>query len=414
VLVELGILIILLALSAFFSGSETALFSLNMVDVKKLVNQGKKNAELLNKMKSKPQKLLITILVGNNLVNIAAASVATYIAIKAFGSTGIGIATGVMTLFVLIFGEITPKSISYNKAEKISLAIAKPIYLFYILFSPIVWMIEKVTNTILKVFGAHIYERRVTEEEIKTIIEMGTEAGVIEKDEREMIHNIFEFGDTDAEKIMTPRSEMVSLDAKTKLIKALEVMIKTGFSRIPVYEGNENNIIGIIYIKDLLKHIKRKRFDKRIKDMVKPVLFVPETKNLDELLNELREKGMHMAIVVDDRGEVKGLITLEDLLEEIVGEIYDEGEKQKRNIRKVDEKTIIAEPYATLKEINKALGLRLKDEKFSTIAGFIINRLGRIPRKGEKLKVKKVEIKIEDASERKIKKIKIKKCADLA
>ena len=326
-----------------------------------------------------------------------------------FGSTGIGIATGLLTLFVLIFGEITPKSISYNKAEKMSLTVAKPVYFFYVIFFPIVWVVEKITNVILRLFGAQVYERKVTEEEINTILEMGTEAGIIEKDEKEMIHNIFEFGDTTVGKIMTPSSDMVTLDARTKLIDTLELMIKTGFSRIPVYKGKKSNIIGIIYIKDMLNEIKKKHFDKRVEELVKPAIFVPETKNLDDLMSKMLEKGMHMAIVVDDVGSIQGLITLEDLLEEIVGEIYDEVEKKRGNIRFVDDKTIIAEPNATLKEINKALNLRLKDEHFSTIAGYIINNIGRIPKKNEKIKLKKAMIKIEDADERKIKKIRIKR-----
>ncbi|MCD6590484.1 MAG: HlyC/CorC family transporter [Candidatus Aenigmarchaeota archaeon] len=396
-LVETVVLVILILLSALFSGSEIALFSLSDIKVKKLIRQRKRGAKTLKKIKENPHKLLITILIGNNLVNISAASFATIVFTNMFGSLGIGLATGIMTFFILVFGEIFPKSFCYQNAERMSLFFATPLYILMKLLYPVVIFIEKLSLILLDLFERRKKERKISEDEIKAALSMGVEAGIIERDEEEMIHNIFEFGDTTVSEVMTPRKDIIAVRYDAKLMEALPEIIKSKYSRIPIYKGGLDNIIGILHVKDVLKYLKKGQHDIHVSTISSPVMFIPENKNLDLLLDEFRESGTHIAIVKDRKGKVKGLVTLEDLLEEIVGEIYDESDISKTNIRILDKRTMMVKPDTSLEDVEKLTGLKYKGG-LKTIGELITKLLGKPAKKGDIIRLKNFKLVVKDAN----------------
>jgi len=360
-------------------------------------------------LKEEPHKLLVTILIGNNLVNIAAAALATVIFTDIFGSTGLGLATGIMTFLILVFGEITPKSFCHQNAERVSLVISGPLYVLTKILYPVVVFIEYLSLGILKIFGGRKKRPEITEEEIRTALSMGAELGVIEKDEEKMIHNIFEFGDTRVSGVMVPRKKVVAIRSDMRISDVLTKILESRYSRIPVYKNSFDNIIGIVHIKEILKHVKRKQFDMEIEKLVTPAMFVGKDKRLALLLDDFRETGTHLAIVTDNKGNVKGLVTLEDLLEEIVGEIYDESDIRKTKLRLLDEKSIIVEAETPLSDITKVMGIEFKQRDLKTIADLIVNKLGRFPKKGDKIRMKNFRIIVKDADKERIKRIKIVK-----
>lgn len=408
---EIIILTILIILSGTFSGIETAIFSLSDIKVRNLVKQGKKGAKTLKKLKENPHKLLITILVGNNLVNVGASALATVTVTKYLGPSSVGmslgIATGLMTFILLVFGEITPKAFAHQNAEKISLFFAKPINILTKFQSPAIWFLEKITGFIIRIIGGEPQKGIITVEELRTTITVGAEEGIIKKDEEEMIHKVFDFGSTSVREIMIPRTDMFCLKADTKIKDVLKVIPENRYTRIPVYKDYPDNIIGILYVKDIIKHIGKKD-ETHIEKILRPTFIVPETKNLNLLLKEFRKKRTHMAIVVDESGGIAGLVTLEDILEEIVGEIYDETDARETLIKPTKDKSFEVEGKTEIDEINKILKLELHEEHYNTIAGYIIHKLGRIPKKGEKLRLDKMNITILDADDQKINKLEIK------
>lgn len=384
VIIETTILIILLALSAFFSASETALFSIGEIRIRRMIKEGRRGARTLQKIKSEPGMLLTTILIGNNIVNISATAIATVLAIRIFGDVGTGIAVGVLTVLILVFGEIFPKSIAYNHATRISLLVSKPLRILMIVLWPISKMFSKANEKLTKPT-----DKGVTEEDVKIALTMGEEAGEIEKDEKIMIHNVFDFTDTNVSQIMTPRDEIIDIKAASTIKDAIDMMVREGASRLPVYEKERDNIIGLVYIKDMMKHIENSTLNKNLKEDIKPVLFVPETQKLDDLLFNLRRKKIYMAIVVDESGNVQGLVTIEDLVEEIVGEIYDESDNSEgTEIKKVKRNTFIAEGKAKIIDIRKRYGIKLTDTDVNTVAGFITEQLERLPKENEVIEAK--------------------------
>lgn len=399
-------LIILIILSAFFSGSETALMSINIAKVRSLVKQKKKGSASLFRLKQNPHKLLIIILLGNNLVNIGAASIATVVFTELFGSSGVGIATGIMTFLILVFGEITPKTFAAQNAERLSLLIARPIEILGFILSPFVKFFELISKLMSKILGSK-EEKQLSEEELKTIVTMGREEGILNREAAEMMHNILEFEGTKVEEVMTPKTEVAFINSNAKLSNIIDYVTKTPFSRYPVYEKTEDKIIGILDVDDVLKYIKKKKLDVKVKSIVRDVSFVPETKEIDDLLIEFQRKEVPMAIVVDEYGDVVGLVTMEDILEEIVGDIFDKSLRREVYIKPVDEKVIRADAKITVEQIEKTFGIGLKEKHFNTIAGFIEHKLGRIPEKGEKIDLGKVRIIIEKATKQKIEKVKI-------
>ncbi len=408
---ELLALIALLFLSAFFSGSEIALFSSNKIRIRKLMEEGNKSAEVVNWLLEHPNRLLATILVGNNIVNISATVLATSLAINLFGSTGLGIATGAMTFLILVFGEITPKGFAAKNAERIALIVARPMYLLVNLLFPLVRFLTMLTNFMIKAIGGEPKEVSpfITEEEIKMLVEMGEEEGVIEREEKEMINSVFEFGDKNAREVMIPRISMDAIDVNSTLEEALKAALKTRHSRLPVYEGSMDNIVGMLHSKDLLHYIRERRYESTVREILRPVHYVPENKRLDDLLKEFQKTKTHMAIVVDEYGGTAGLVTLEDILEEIVGEILDEYDAVETNIQVLDERTALVEAKTSVGEVNEALSINLPEDEFDTLGGLVFNRFGKVPAPGDKVEIDGITLLVEKMRGRQIAKVKIVK-----
>jgi CBS domain containing-hemolysin-like protein len=401
---QLLALILLVFLSGFFSGSETALVSVNRIRLKKLAEEGKAEAAMVEKLLDQPNKLLATILVGNNLVNIAAASIATSMAISYFGSRGVGIATGIMTFLILVFGEVTPKSYAIQNAEKISLRIVRPMNFLVSVLYPLVRLLIALTKPVItRLSGEMHLTPYITEEEIKMLVEVGEREGVIEKGEKEMIHGVFKFGDMEAKEVMVPRIDMECLNINDTLQKAIDNVINTGHSRFPVYEKNIDNIVGVLNSKDLFG----KPLEESIRDLVRPAYYIPESKKLDEILREMQERKTQIAIVVDEYGGTLGLVTLEDILEEIVGEIMDEYDIEEPEVQIVDEGVAIVDAKADIEDLNEALGIDLPAEDFETVGGLIFNVLGRIPKPGDQVKINGNTMVVETMRGRRIAKIRV-------
>jgi len=402
---QLTILAVLLVFSGLFSGVETALMSINQIKVKSLVKQRRKGAAVLYRLKQKPHKLIITLLIGNNIVNIGAASLATVIATDLFGSSGVGIATGVMTFLVLIFGEITPKTFASQNSEKVSLIAARPIEILSILLAPFVWFFEKISNIMLKILGSGEGES-LSEAELETIVTMGRKEGLLEKEAADMMHNVLKFGGTTVKEIMTPKIDMIIIDGNKKLSEVLDLIVKTPYSRYPV-SIKENKIKGILDIDDVLKQVRNKKLGKKVKDILRPILFVPESKEIDDLLTEFEGKEVPMAVVVDEYGAIEGLVTVEDILEEIVGDIFDKSKPKNLYSKTTEDDVIKVNAKAPIDELNKALRLGIKPGQFNTIAGYIQDRLQRIPHSGEKIKLRNAVIEVGEVTKQGIKTVKI-------
>ena len=386
IILNIMLLVILIMLSAFFSGVEIAFFSLSNIRIRHLVDKKVKGAQTLQKLKSDPHRLLITILTGNNLVNITASAIATVMAVDYFGSKGAGIAVGVMAFLILVFGEITPKSFATIHAERIALLLAKPVDVMEKIFLPITFFLDRFIKMFTRAIGSKEYGiRRISEDELRSIINISHEAGSIGKEEKEMIHRIFEFDDIEVKEIMVHRTDMIRLDSSTSMPALIDFLKKSRFTRIPVFEGRIDRIMGVLYVKDLLPYIDRLNSNVSLKDIIKPVMFVPLKKKIDSLLREFQRKKQHMAIVVDEHGGVAGLVTMEDILEEIVGEIYDENEVRKEPVKIIDEKIAIVDSETTLKQLNKELKLGFHKAKNKTIGAFVLEKLGRIPKEGDKI-----------------------------
>ncbi len=407
--VYLILLIVLLMLSAFFSASEIAIFSSNKIRLKKYAEDGNKNAILIEQMLQNPDGVLNTILIVNNAVNLGVAAIATAIAIDFFGNIGIGIATGIATLFILTFGEIVPKSYAAKNADQVALAVAKPMNFLIRLLCPIVLIFNALTSSLIKALGGEPTKPmpRITQEDLKILLKLGEQEGVVEKREKKMINGVFEFGEKTAKEVMLPRIDMDCIEVNSTLEEALKVLLKNRRSRLPVYDGTIDNIVGILNLKDLLHLIKEKRYGTPIKEIIRPPYFIPESKKLRDLLKEFQQNRIQMAIVVDEYGGTAGLITLEDVLEEIVGEILDEYDSLETNIQMVSEKIAIVDAKINIDEVNEALGVDLPSGEYETIGGLIFDRLGKIPSPGEKIEVDGKVLIVESMRGRRISKVKI-------
>ncbi len=327
-IVKFVVLFVLLLLSGFFSGSETALIGIGRIKARSLLKRGVKGAETVQKLVNEPGALLTTVLIGNNIVNIAASAIATSIAMDYFGGYGVGIAIGVMTFLILTFCEIIPKTFAVHHAERISIVVSKPLEILTFLLRPVIKISSMLTNAFEKISGLKIQQRMLlSEEEVKTMLDIGEEDGAIEEDEKEMMVGVLKLDYTEVKSVMTPKENMVCLEANQSVDSAVELIKRHGYSRIPVFEGTKDNVVGILYAKDLL--IKANKRNISLKELMKTPYFVQETKRVDDLLKEFRKGKFHIAIAVDEGGRTKGLVSLEDLLEEIVGSIYDEYDVRK-------------------------------------------------------------------------------------
>ncbi|MBE6022033.1 MAG: HlyC/CorC family transporter [Cellulosilyticum sp.] len=410
--VQIVCLALLLLASGFFSASETALMTLSKLDIRYMIEQNIKGAEKLDKLLEDPNKLLGSILVGNNLVNIMASSLATMIAISLSGGSssgiGVGIATGVMTLLVLIFGEITPKSLATQNAQKIALFVATPISIIVKVFSPVVTILMLITNTLVKVLGGNPDKGKpfITADELKTIVNVSHEEGVIETEEKDMINNVFDFGQSCAKDIMIPRTDMIAIALEASYKDIIELYKREQFSRMPVYEDSLDHIIGILHIKDLiLNDINEACF--KTSDYLRDAYFVHEFKNNDELFKEMRSQKIGIAIVLDEYGGTAGLVSMEDLIEEIVGDIDDEYDQVAEDVVKIKEGEYVVDGSSRIPDINGELNLNIISEDFDSIGGFVIGLFDRFPDTGEEINFNEVTFKIEETVNNRINRLRI-------
>ena len=380
--VDIIILSFLLCFSAFFSAAETAFFSISRTQARHLAKDNQKPFVLIHQLKETPHRLLTTLLIGNNVANIGASALATSVALKAFPDYALGLATGIMTLMILVFGEVFPKSMATRNNVAIARLTVYPVYWFSILFFPFSTFLNFIPLLTGKVQKTSI----VTEEELMTIVEVVEEEGEIKEEERELIHNIFEFDDTDASEIMTPRADMFVVEAGQPL--DLQAVASSGFTRIPVIEADIDHVIGIVNIKDIFVHQSVPCQPVDIRNIMRPPYFIPENKKLDSLLRQFKKRKNHIAIVVDEHGGISGLITLEDVLEELVGEISDETDLEEPRIIKVQNNEWIVPGKSDIDEVNELIPMEIPDTKeFDTFSGYVLNQTGRIPKMNEEIPI---------------------------
>lgn len=404
--VQIIVLACLLVMSAFFSSVETALMSVSNIKVRSLVRQKKKGSEALQRLKSNPERLLITILVGNNVVNIGSAALATSITTEMFGDIGVGIATGAMTLLILVFGEITPKSYAAQNSVKMSLAVARPIEILSKILLPVVRVFEGLTNAMMRLFGSRKAES-LTEEELKTIVSMGAEQGLIKKQVAGMMESLIEFEKTQATEIMTPKTEMEILDGDKSIGDVLNFVVRTPYSRYPVYKGERDKIVGIADVDQILAVVKSGNLKRKVSAISTKPRFVPESKEIISILADFEKWKTPIAIVVDEYGHVMGLVTMDDVLEEIVGDIFDKSKKVHSYVKVVGPKEFIVDGRLSMEILDDYVDLNIDEKGFDTIAGLVLKKLGRIPEKGEAIRFEKFNIKVESASEKHIRKVRI-------
>lgn len=406
---RLIILFILLLLSAFFSSAETAFMALNKLRIRSNADEGSKKAKLVLSLIDDPSKLLSTVLVGNNVVNLAASALTTTIMLDLFGNKAVGLATGVLTLLILIFGEITPKTLATRKAEQIAYFYAPFINLLLIVLTPVTFIVNKLAHLVLLLFGVdpNKKENSVTEDELLTMVDVSSEEGVLEEDEKEMINNVVDFGDTVAKDVMVPSIKMVCVPSDISYDELVAIFRREKYSRMPVYDDNKDNIIGIVWAKDLLvNYDENKPFD--VHSYLREAYFTYEFKKTRELMSDMREEYKSIAIVLDEYGATAGLITIEDLLEEIVGEIRDEDDTDETDqITKITDTDYEVKGDTNLDDIGDLLDINIDTEDYDSIAGHVIHLLGHIPEKGESVTEDQVTYTVTEISKNRIDKLKI-------
>lgn len=407
---QIVVLVILIALSGFFSSSETALTTVSKIKIRTMANEGDARAKMVQKVIGNTQKMLSAILIGNNVVNISASSIATVLFVDLFGSSGAGIATGIMTLLVLIFGEITPKNMASRQALKLSLRVAGIIYAITVVLTPVIFVVNHICGFILKLTGADKDDKKakMTEAEFRTIVDVGNESGAIENEEKDYINNLFDFSDTEVKELMIPRIDVTMINVNWSYAKVRSVFMKEMYTRIPVYDGDSDHVIGILNMKDLLKKKDDEQFS--LKSYLREPFFTYEFKNADELFNQMRKKRIHMAIVLDEFGSVSGIVTLEDLLEELVGDIQDEyDEREEKELTEDGPGEYTALGSMNLDDLSDELGLKLESEDYDTIGGYLLGLFDHLPRKGESYVSKDgVIFTASEVRHRRIEKVKIK------
>ena len=403
------LVVFFLICSAFFSGAETAFLSLSKLRVKQLVKDKPNIGKGIEKILKEPDQLIGTLLVGNNIVNIAATAVATAIAISLFGKQGVFIVTVCMTILLLIFSEITPKTYAAYNALKFSLVAIYPVRFFTVLFHPIVWVISKISHLLLLMMGQKGKSRwsPITEEEIETLIEAGEEEGTFEPRKGRMLAGIFDLTDLTVEDLMVPVNDIVSIEVSMGLNEIERVITENVFSRYPVYEKDINNILGYIHVKDFFKG--KNRPDLAIKDIIRQPLFIPETKVVYVQLLDFQKERAHMAFVVDEYGNIRGIVTMEDIIEEITGEIYDESDLIKIPYMLQKDGSILIESDIKIRDVNRLLTISLPEEDNPTLGALISKEMGRIPEEGEELTIDRYRIKICTVEDRSIGRVRIKK-----
>lgn len=408
---KIGILVVLIGLSGLFSASETALMSINKIKLKKLEDSRRSRA--LKDLMSNTSKLLSTILFGNNLVNIYASSLTTSLAIVLWGNESVALVTIVLTIVILIFGEIIPKTLAKKNAEKFSLSVALIIKWLSIILTPIVFLLEKISNLFVKITGGNVDEDdSVTEEEIKDIIEVGSVEGALEEEEKQMIYNVFEFGDMKAKDVMTHRTDIVAVEKDATYEEIMEAFLEEQFSRIPVYDESKDNIIGVLHVKDFVfKNINKENFN--MKNVMKEPYFTYKYASVSDLFNDMRKERAAMAFVMNEYGGLDGIVTMEDLIEEIVGDIEDEFDDEEVKIEKINDNEYIVDGDMELDELLEECSIDIlsnvvDEEYFSdTIGGLVMEILGGIPKEKVIIEVGNYKIKVEKATRNGISRVRI-------
>jgi CBS domain containing-hemolysin-like protein len=412
---EIAVFFILIFLSGIFSSVETAMFSLGKVSIKKILKRGGTRAKLLGLWSSNQNKFLTTVYVGNNILNVGASVLASSITIDVARHYGyrepyaLATATGVITFILLLFGEVIPKAIAQHNPERIFLILAAPINIALILLRPLSVFFEWISRIFIAIFGGSEQRRSlaVTEDEIKAIIEAGEIDGAIEEEEKEMIHSVIEFGDTVVKEVMVPRVDMVCVEVSTPMEEILEIMAEEKLSRLPVYEQTVDTIVGVLHIKNILNAWRRNIKEMSAIEFISLPYFVPETKKISELLKEFKSNRMQMAIVVDEYGGTEGLVTMEDLMEEIVGEIKDEYDDSSPMIKKQEDGSYIMDSKLEIHHLNEQLNLAITSDDYTTVGGFILWILRRMPKKNETISYENLKFTILEADRKRIHKIQL-------
>ncbi len=399
---EYILILVLLFLNSFLlSFSETCIVASNEIRVRTIFNEKDKR---IFKLLNEKDRVIISILVANNVVNILIASIATYVGVKFFNEKIMSLFVLIVTLLIIYLCEIIPKNLAIRNPEMFLIRIYKYVYGVFMIFSPLVNIL---VHTVKPLVGK-VKERApiVSEDEIKQLVEIGEKLGVIEKSEEELIKSIFKFGDKYVKDIMIPITDVTAIEANRTVRDAYELMLKTNYSRLPVYDGDIDNIIGIVYIKDILRV---QNFNKKVRDVVRKTIFVPENKKIAHLLKEMQEKKIHMAIVIDEYGQVSGIVTLEDIIEEIVGEIEDELEKREERVRKISEKEYSVYANIDIEEFSEITGIKIPKGEYDTLAGYLLFLFGRIPETNEKIEDDNAIYVVEKTFRKRILRVRVKK-----
>ena len=407
---EIISLIVLIGLSGFFSGLEVALVGIRRSQVRQMLNKKLPGATSLHKLKSNPSRMMASVNLGNNLVNVSSTALATDIALKIFENGGLAIAIGAMTFLILVFGEITPKTYCNANAAKIALRYSRVLLAFSYVFYPVVWIFERITKGIIKLTGSSQEPPRLTEEEIKGVIEQGLEDNAIEKQESKLVHGALNIDDIVIRSVMTPRTKMFTLNSKMLLFEALPLINKSGFSRIPLYGKNHDEITGIINVRDILKYLEKNQKMINLQQLARKPIFVSQEKKVSDLIKEMQGRKAHMAIVLDEFEGVEGCVTLEDLLEEIVGEIHDETDVAKSNFQRDGINVIITNGDIEIDEINEIFKTDIpQGNDYASLSGLLHERLRDIPKEGDKIVIGPLRIIVEKVLSNKPEKIRIEK-----
>jgi len=409
--VELVTLSVLIGLSGFFSGLEVALVGIRKSKVIQLFQEGKKGSKALHKLKTNPSWMMSSVNLGNNLVNVGASALATSLAIRLFGDDGLGIAVGVMTFLILVFGEITPKTYCNANSTKIALRYAPVLLAFSYVFYPVVKFFEVITRGVVKLTGSSYMPPPITEEDIKGVIDQGLEEKAIEKEEMKLVKGALKFDDTVIRSVMTPRTKMFTLNSKMLLFEALPQINQSGHSRIPIYGDTKDDIVGFIHARDILKELEKDNKMTSLEQIARKPVFASQEKMVSALLMEMQGRRTHMAIVIDEHGGVEGLVTLEDLVEEIVGEIEDETDLPRPvGYEKIDQDTIITNGDIEIDIINEIFETNIPEgDDYASLNGLLHEKLKDIPQEGDKVEIEELRIIVEKVSKNIPKKIRIER-----
>jgi len=414
-LLDIAVIAVSLLGVAVLSGSESSIIAAAKYRIRHLMETGDPRARSVQNLLDQHDKLFSAVILTGNLFTVLATSMGTVMMVKLLGqSTGIVAATVMMTFLTVVFGELTPKTFAVTHADKVSLILARPLEIYIKAISPVIWVFHFSSNLILRMFG--VKERPVspfvTEEEIKTMIRIGEEEGAIEEDEKRLLHKIFEFGDTEVSEAMVPRTDVVAITAESTVAEAMKLVSEKGYSRYPVIRENIDNIQGILYIKDLMITMAQTSIENlAISNFMREAYYVPENKMVTQLLDEMQRHKFHIAVVVDEYGGTAGLVTLEDIMEEIVGGLQDEFEviQAAKDVEVIDERTFIISGQTPLDDVSELIGENIESEDFNTLGGYVFGLFGRLPKVGEQVKTHTLRFLVMDMEERRITRIKITK-----